>query len=179
MKSVESAQALEKERFATEFETEFGTMFAVVNAAGALVRLTFGREGTKDSLEADASKSKNSLQWSEERCAETIRQVRQYFAGERKEFELSLEFHGTDFQKQVWGELINIPYGRTMSYGELAKKIGRPSASRAVGAANGANLIAVVVPCHRVIGANGKLTGYAFGMDAKERLLALETGRNG
>ena len=103
--------------------------------------------------------------------------MRQYLAGERKEFDLSLEFEGTDFQKQVWSELVRIPYGYTMSYGELAKKIGRPSSSRAVGAANGANLIAVVVPCHRVIGANGKLTGYAFGVDAKERLLSLEQGR--
>ena len=166
-----------RDRFASEFVTELGTMFAVVNAAGALVRLTFGREGTKDSLDAYAAKSKKSLHWSEEKCAETIRQVRQYFAGERKEFELSLDFQGTDFQKQVWNELIHIPYGQTTSYGELATKIGRPSASRAVGAANGANLIAVVVPCHRVIGANGKLTGYAFGVDAKERLLALEQGR--
>ncbi len=177
MKSVESVQALEKERFATEFETELGIMFAVVNATRGLVRLTFGRDGTKESLEADAAKSKKLLHWSEERCAETIRQVRQYFAGERKEFELSLDFQGTDFQKQVWSELINIPYGQTISYGELAVKIGRPSASRAVGAANGANLIAVVVPCHRVIGANGKLTGYAFGVEVKQQLLALEQGR--
>ncbi len=177
MKYVENHKTIEEERFATEFETELGTMFAVVNKTGGLVRLTFGREGTKESLMAGASKSKCALHWSDERCAETIRQVRQYFAGERKEFELTLDFQGTDFQKQVWSELINIPYGKTMSYGELATKIGRPSASRAVGAANGANLIAVVVPCHRVIGANGKLTGYAFGVDAKERLLALEQGR--
>ena len=174
---IANDQENSRDRFAAEFETDMGTMFAVVNAAGALVRLTFGREGTKQSLEADAKRSKGVLYWNEKNCADTISQVRQYLAGERKEFDLSLEFEGTDFQKQVWSELVRIPYGHTMSYGELAKKIGRPSSSRAVGAANGANLIAIVVPCHRVIGANGKLTGYAFGVDAKERLLSLEQGR--
>jgi methylated-DNA-[protein]-cysteine S-methyltransferase len=106
---------------------------------------------------------------------ETVRQLREYFAGRRKEFELPLAPEGTKFQKSVWRELQDIPYGRTISYGELARRIGNPKASRAVGAANGANPIPIVIPCHRVIGANGKLTGFGGGLPVKEKLLDLES----
>jgi methylated-DNA-[protein]-cysteine S-methyltransferase len=101
-------------------------------------------------------------------------QLREYFSGKRKFFDVPLEFRGTEFQIQVWKGLQSIPYGITQSYGSLAKQIGSPKASRAVGAANGRNPISIIVPCHRVIGADGSLTGFAGGMKAKSYLLALE-----
>ena len=101
-------------------------------------------------------------------------QLTEYFAGQRTEFSLPLAAQGTDFQKRVWAELTKIPYGHTISYGELARRLGNPNASRAVGLANGKNPISIVVPCHRVIGASGKLTGYGGGLARKEALLALE-----
>lgn len=104
----------------------------------------------------------------------TRRQLDAYFAGKRTEFDLPLGADGTDFQKKVWKALTRIPYGQTRSYGEIAAKVGAPQASRAVGAANGRNPIPVIVPCHRVIGANGALTGFGGGMDRKRFLLALE-----
>ncbi len=106
--------------------------------------------------------------------ATTADQLREYFAGHRRAFDLPLAPEGTDFQQLVWTALLAIPFGHTRSYGEIAAAIGRPSASRAVGAANGRNPIAIIVPCHRVIGASGALTGYAGGMDAKRWLLAHE-----
>jgi len=106
--------------------------------------------------------------------AEAARQLRAYFAGELTEFDLPLLLEGTAFQRAVWERLRQIPYGETTSYGELARRIGRPGASRAVGLANRANPVAIVVPCHRVIGADGSLTGYGGGLDRKRFLLALE-----
>lgn len=104
----------------------------------------------------------------------TAAQLREYFAGTRTRFELPLDFRGTDFQKSVWAELLAIPFGETRSYGEIAMKLGRPKASRAVGAANGRNPISIVAPCHRVIGSTGKLTGFAGGLEAKHYLLSHE-----
>ncbi|MCO5145772.1 MAG: methylated-DNA--[protein]-cysteine S-methyltransferase [Aquamicrobium sp.] len=101
-------------------------------------------------------------------------QLREYFDGTRQEFDLPLDMRGTAFQLAVWRELARIPYGETISYGELARRIGQPEASRAVGAANGANPIPIVIPCHRVIGANGSLSGFGGGIETKKRLLALE-----
>lgn len=106
--------------------------------------------------------------------AETERQLRAYFAGESESFDLPLAPAGTPFQLAVWRALRDIPFGRTESYGELARRIGRPRAVRAVGAANGANPLPIVVPCHRVIGADGSLTGYGGGLDVKRALLELE-----
>lgn len=105
---------------------------------------------------------------------ETARQLGQYFARERWSFDLPLDFHGTDFQKDVWRALLAIPYGETRSYAEIARAVGRPTAFRAVGAANGRNPISIVAPCHRVIGSGGALTGFAGGIEAKRMLLALE-----
>jgi methylated-DNA-[protein]-cysteine S-methyltransferase len=105
---------------------------------------------------------------------ETARQLRAYFARELQSFELPLDPSGTPFQLRVWRELVKIPYGETRTYGQLAESIGAPAAVRAVGAANGANPIAIIVPCHRVIGASGKLVGYGGGLPLKRRLLALE-----
>jgi methylated-DNA-[protein]-cysteine S-methyltransferase len=102
------------------------------------------------------------------------RQLDEYFAGTRREFDLPLHLQGTVFQSQVWRELTQIPYGQTWSYGQLASRIQKPSASRAVGLANGRNPISIVVPCHRVIGADGSLTGYGGGLERKQWLLAHE-----
>ena len=105
------------------------------------------------------------------------RQLTEYFAGARTEFDLPLRPAGARFQLQVWDALLKIPYGETASYGEIAREIGHPTAFRAVGAANGQNPIAIIVPCHRVIGSNGSLTGYGGGLPAKRALLDLEAGR--
>src|SRR5450432_3910453 len=102
-------------------------------------------------------------------------QLAEYFAGQRTGFDLPVELAGTGFQRRVWAALREIPYGETVSYGELARRIGQPSASRAVGLANGQNPISIVVPCHRVIGANGSLTGYGGGLERKRWLLAHES----
>jgi methylated-DNA-[protein]-cysteine S-methyltransferase len=106
---------------------------------------------------------------------EAIRQLRAYFAGELREFDLPLSLIGTDFQLRVWEMLQTIPYGETTSYGQLARRLGNPNASRAVGLANGSNPIPIVVPCHRVIGNNGSLVGYGGGLSNKKALLALES----
>jgi methylated-DNA-[protein]-cysteine S-methyltransferase len=106
--------------------------------------------------------------------ARAAAQLAEYFAGARRDFDVPLAPRGTGFQERVWRELTRIPYGETRSYGELARAIGRPSASRAVGAANGKNPISILVPCHRVIAGSGALTGYAGGLDAKRWLLAHE-----
>jgi methylated-DNA-[protein]-cysteine S-methyltransferase len=103
-------------------------------------------------------------------------QLQEYFAGVRRQFDLPLDAGGTEFQRQVWQALLEIPFGVTWSYGELARHIGRPGASRAVGLANGANPISIVIPCHRVIGANGSLTGYGGGIERKRWLLRHELG---
>jgi methylated-DNA-[protein]-cysteine S-methyltransferase len=105
---------------------------------------------------------------------EAERQLKEYFAGKRQSFSLPLDMRGTPFQNQVWEALLAIPFGETRSYGQLANQLGNPKATRAVGAANGRNPIAIVVPCHRVIGLSGKLTGFAGGLQAKAHLLDLE-----
>lgn len=101
-------------------------------------------------------------------------QLGEYFAGRRRAFDLPLDFHGTDFQRQVWAALLTIPFGETRSYADIATQIGKPKACRAVGAANGRNPISIIAPCHRVVGASGALTGFAGGLDAKRYLLGLE-----
>jgi len=101
-------------------------------------------------------------------------QLREYFAGERSRFDLQLAPRGTEFQKAVWAALLRIPFGETASYGQIARAIGRPAACRAIGGANHRNPIAIVIPCHRVIGADGSMTGYGGGLDHKRHLLALE-----
>jgi methylated-DNA-[protein]-cysteine S-methyltransferase len=118
--------------------------------------------------------------WSPEEnaFAEAVGQLDAYFAGELVDFDLELDLRGTEFQRRVWQALLTIPYGETRSYGEIAEQIGAPGAARAVGLANGHNPIAIVVPCHRVIGAGGSLTGYGGGLDRKRTLLGLEKQRS-
>jgi methylated-DNA-[protein]-cysteine S-methyltransferase len=105
---------------------------------------------------------------------ETERQLNEYFEGKRRSFSLNLDLQGTKFQNEVWQALLAIPFGETRSYGQIARQLGKPQAMRAVGAANGRNPIAIVVPCHRLLGASGKLIGFAGGLDAKAHLLGLE-----
>ena len=125
---------------------------------------------------ASSKRAKPDPQWREDPqpLRETMRQLRAYFAGEVENFDLPLAPEGTDFQRNVWRNLCDIPFGETISYGELAKRVGNPKASRAVGAANGQNPIPIIIPCHRVIGSDGKLTGFGGGLPIKEKLLALE-----
>jgi len=115
--------------------------------------------------------------WTPERSffEEAVGQLEEYFAGDRKTFSLTLAPEGTEFQRAVWSELQKIPYGETVSYKDLAARIGRPKAVRAVGAANGANPIPIIIPCHRVIGNDGSLTGFGGGLPLKKRLLELES----
>jgi methylated-DNA-[protein]-cysteine S-methyltransferase len=117
--------------------------------------------------------------FNEDKLATASEQLLEYFAGTRQTFDLPLQLSGTDFQVSVLEELLRIPYGETVSYGDIAKRIGRPKAVRAVGAANGRNPLPVVVPCHRVIGSSGDLTGFGGGLDTKEALLRLEAENSG
>ena len=107
-------------------------------------------------------------------CADAVDQLEEYFAGRRTDFDLELNMVGSEFQRRVWQALLTIPYGETRSYGQIAEQIGASGAARAVGLANGHNPIAIIVPCHRVIGANGSLTGYGGGLDRKRSLLEME-----
>jgi methylated-DNA-[protein]-cysteine S-methyltransferase len=116
----------------------------------------------------------SSWQQSDKPFAGVREQLGEYFAGERQQFDVPLKLAGTPFQQRVWQELVRIPFGTTTTYAELARRVGQPTASRAVGHANSRNPISIIVPCHRVIGANGKLTGYAGGIDKKQWLLEWE-----
>jgi methylated-DNA-[protein]-cysteine S-methyltransferase len=121
--------------------------------------------------------SHNGWESDDEAFPEAVEQLEAYFAGGRTDFELELDLVGTQFQRRVWAALQTIPYGETRSYGEIARQIGAPGAFRAVGLANGHNPIGIIVPCHRVIGSNGSLTGYGGGLDRKRALLELEKSR--
>jgi len=122
-------------------------------------------------------KRRPNPEWKEDAkpFAAAIRQLREYFAGKREKFDLPLVLDGTPFQLSVWRNLRKIPYGETVSYLHIARKIGNPQAVRAVGLANGSNPIAIIVPCHRVIGSDGSLTGFGGGLPTKQKLLALES----
>jgi methylated-DNA-[protein]-cysteine S-methyltransferase len=155
------------------FDTPAGAMLAATGDDGALRLLEFAGPRAEASLAREAAESREAVAEDGGAC-EAVRQVQEYFRGERRDFDLPLSSRGTDFQRRVWGELRRIPFGETISYRELARRLGNPAAVRAVGGANGRNPISIVVPCHRVIGANGTLTGYGGGIDRKAHLLALE-----
>jgi len=148
-------------------ETPIGTLL-IAGDSEAIRRIDFPRNGHPSKPEADWSSAASPV------LQEAVRQLREYFAGRRTGFDLPLAPAGTEFQRNVWRRLEEIPYGEIISYGELARRIGNPKASRAVGAANGSNPIPILIPCHRVIGSNGKLTGFGGGLPVKEKLLALE-----
>jgi methylated-DNA-[protein]-cysteine S-methyltransferase len=148
-------------------ETPIGPLL-IAGDAESIHRIDFPKNGRASKPEPGWTESSKGP------VAQAIRQLKEYFAGKRVDFDLPLAPEGTEFQRTVWQRLQEIPYGETISYGELAKRVGNPKASRAVGAANGQNPIPIVIPCHRVIGANGKLTGFGGGLPTKEALLALE-----
>lgn len=151
------------------FPTALGEFSAAVNASGALIATAFGGPAAlKRRAEAET--------WTRDPAAvaDARRQITDYLAGQRRDFTLPVEAKGTAFQQVVWSSLQRIPFGQTRSYGEIAADIGRPGAARAVGRANGTNPVCLVVPCHRVVGADGSLTGFAFGATLKRRLLELE-----
>ena len=152
--------------FYTHLASPLGTLLLAADDSG-LRQINFPTNKGPVSPEPAWSETPSSF-------SEIVRQLRAYFAGELETFDLPLAPEGTPFQQKVWNELCGIPYGETISYGELAKRIGNPNASRAVGLANGSNPIPIIIPCHRVIGSNGKLTGYGGGLPIKEKLLALE-----
>lgn len=148
--------------------SKVGITLAIAEEEGAICRIFFSAEKKYDEFEEKES----SL------IKEAAKQLDEYFNRKRKEFDLPVIPHGTEFQKKVWKELQKIPYGQTRSYGEIAALTGNPKASRAVGMANNRNPIPVIIPCHRVIGSDGSLTGYAGGLELKRQLLELEKGRN-
>ncbi len=147
-------------------ETPFQMMAAWVDEEGRLVRFNLRAPGA---AKVDPAAENNSR-----KLAEVQRQVTQYSNGKRRDFDLELRPEGPEFDRKVWKALIGIPFGTNTSYGAVAKTIGHPTAARAVGAANGANPIALIIPCHRVIGSNGKLTGYGGGLPLKQKLLEHE-----
>jgi methylated-DNA-[protein]-cysteine S-methyltransferase len=151
--------------YASTFPSPVGDLTAVVDEDGALVELRFARHPPPE-----------GVAWDDERCAHVRRQLEEYFRGERREFELALRPRGTAWQQKVWDALRALPYGVTIDYRELATRAGNPNAPRAAGRANATNPIPIIIPCHRVIGAGGALTGYGGGLENKALLLRLERG---
>ena len=149
--------------YASAIETPVGPLTAVVDENGALTHLIFAHQPVPAGAVRDA-----------ERCADVAAQVREYFAGERTDFDLPLAPAGSPFQQRVWRELREVGFGSTAGSGELAARLGRAGSARAVGRANATNPIPIVIPCHRVVGSDGCLTGYAGGMEMKTALLRLE-----
>ena len=151
--------------FFDTLHTPIGMLTVVVDGGGALTHVLFDGQSPPAGARPDA-----------DCCAAATTQLREYFAGERTDFDLPLAPAGSDFQRRVWDALAQVRFGEVTDYGTLGSRIGRPGAARAVGRANATNPIPIVIPCHRVIGANGSLTGYAGGMEAKRLLLDLEAG---
>ncbi len=131
---------------------------------------------TRAAAEARVRRLLGAVEFREDEAAHAaaLAQLGAYFAGKRREFDLPLDLRGTPFQQLVWAEVMRVPYGKTCSYGQIARAIGRPAAARAVGAANGANPLPPIIPCHRLVGADSALTGYGGGLEVKRRLLDLE-----
>ena len=156
-------------RFAAPIQTPLGRFLAVVDEHGVLLSIDF---------DARTSPARE-LPFDERRARAVVTALERYFSGALRTFGLALAPAGTPFQRRVWDELCRIPYGETISYIELARRLGDPNAVRAVGRANATNPIPIVVPCHRVIGADGTLTGYAGGLERKRALLELEARHSG
>lgn len=151
---------------ATTMDTPIGEL-TITAAGGALTGVHMHEQRHRPTLPPGCERDDAGL-------AHVVAQLHAYFAGELADFDVPIAMRGTDFQRRVWAGLCEIPYGETISYGELARRVGNPKASRAVGLANGRNPLAIVVPCHRVIGADGSLTGYGGGLDRKVWLLEHE-----
>jgi O-6-methylguanine DNA methyltransferase len=149
------------------FDSPIGPLSVAVDEAGRVHRVEFVTSVRPDQAAP-----------SEEHCREARQQILDYLAGRRDSFDLELEIEGSDFERQVWGRLRRIPYGRTISYGEIASTLGRAGAARAVGRAVGANPLPLLIPCHRVVGSDGSLTGFGGGLEIKRRLLELEASQH-
>ncbi len=149
--------------YASTFPSPVGPLTAIVDEDGALTELRFARHPPPV-----------DVVWEEDRCAHVRRELDEYFAGARREFTVAMRPRGTEWQQRVWSALMRIPAGETIDYRELAARAGNPAAIRAAGRANATNPIPILIPCHRVIGSDGRLTGYGGGLDAKAMLLRLE-----
>jgi methylated-DNA-[protein]-cysteine S-methyltransferase len=160
--------------FADRFTSPLGEMLAAVNERGAVVRVEFLPNRSRDDMLARLIHDGFTVAWDVKACGTVIQQLHEYFSRDRRHFELGLEPKGSPFQRRVWDELLKIPYGITISYKELASRIGNPKAVRAVGRANAANPIAIIIPCHRIIGSDQALTGYGGGLAIKQALLSHE-----
>ena len=157
-------------QFYDTFSTPLGDFSVALNATGAVIATAFGGiDELRQRFEPDEVARDSA------RAGEVRREVTEYFAGTRQRFTVELSPSGTPFQRHVWSALARIPFGETRTYGQIAAELGNPAASRAVGRANAVNPICLIVPCHRVIGADGSLTGFAFGEDLKRQLLEHET----
>ncbi len=154
-----------------KIETPIGALHAAFDEEGRLAELGFRESSSRRAVEPTRIASTTG------RLDDLTTQLAEYFSGKRRAFDFPLAPKGTEFQLAVWNALLEVPYGDTITYAELARRIDRPSAVRAVGAANGSNPIPVIIPCHRVIGSNGALTGYGGGIERKQWLLALEGRR--
>ncbi|MFA5265142.1 MAG: methylated-DNA--[protein]-cysteine S-methyltransferase [Opitutaceae bacterium] len=156
------------------FDTPFGVFLVALNAAGEVIATAFGeRERLQTGLDT------GELQRSADRVRQAREEILAYFDEERRSFTVKLSPQGTAFQQEVWAALLRIPYGETRSYGQLAAALGRPGSARAIGRAVATNPICLLIPCHRVIGSDGSLTGFAYGTEIKRRLLDLEAGQKG
>lgn len=150
-------------KYTHTYKTIIGNI-EIAEETGYIIGVNFNTESNIEDKETELIK-------------ETYKQIKEYLEGKRKIFDIPIKMKGTEFQKKVWKELTKIPYGETRSYKQIAEGIGKPKASRAVGMANHNNPIAIIVPCHRVIGTNNKLVGYAGGLDIKEKLLKIEKSK--
>jgi methylated-DNA-[protein]-cysteine S-methyltransferase len=166
--SISSRRRTAKRYVYTWMHSPVGRLQLVASDAGLAAILWQNDRPNRVSLDIETEDSSHPV------LRETERQLGEYFAGRRNRFDLPLDPSGTAFQRKVWGALLTIPFGETRSYRQIATQVGNPKAVRAVGAANGRNPLSIVAPCHRVIGSNGKLTGFAGGLETKAYLLALE-----
>ena len=160
-------------------QSKYHSVFTIDNIHFTVIASTNGIKEVIFNIEKDDTKLVNTihLQPEDSDMFNVYPQLKEYFSGERKHFDLPLEIDGTEFQKRVWNELLKIPYGRTISYKELAVKLGDEKVIRASASANGVNPLPIVIPCHRVIGSDGSLIGYGGGLEVKEKLLVLEGSR--
>jgi O-6-methylguanine DNA methyltransferase len=156
------------------FETDFGLMHLYATERGVVAIVLPAHEPAGVHAWVSRVTRANTIEEDDRPFIRAEKQLREYFAGQRREFDFELDMRGTPFQCQVWQAVAAVPYGQTTSYGDIARRIGKPAAVRAVGAANGANPLPIVVPCHRIVGADGSLTGYGGGLPMKRRLLDLE-----
>lgn len=159
----------------SEIETPVGRLLAALDADGVVRRIAFARDTPIAAVAQAVSRTEGEpVVWEPAAGEELARELAEYFAGDRRAFDLAVDPRGAAFDLRVWHALVEVPYGQTVSYGDLAARLGEPGAARAVGRAAALNPIPILIPCHRVVGADGSLTGYGGGLDAKRRLLALE-----